>query len=131
MSKLFVNGNAVEGMPKQVKVTVAKKDLDLTLVYIAETEQGTKFTWTPVAGKANIKCETVKVGNRVATSLKDGDKVIFTNLTAQSVFAVVNAVFGQPVGTTDSIYKKSNPERKESKASAGAAKVVITEKGNW
>jgi hypothetical protein len=130
-NKIIVNGNAVEGMPKQVKVTVAKKELELTLVYVGKDEKGTKFTWKPVASKEDLVCTTVKAGNRVSTEIKQGDKVIFTNLTAQSVFTIVNAVFGQPISTTNSIYTKSNPDRKESKAGAGAAKVVITAQGNW
>jgi hypothetical protein len=131
MSKVTINGKSVEGQPKQVKLTVAGKELDITLVYVNKDEKATEFSWKPIASNEKLECKTAKVGNRVATSIILEGKTVFTNLTAQSVFAVISAKFNQPASTTNSIYTKSNPDRKESKASAGAAKVVITEQGNW
>jgi len=130
MSKVIINGRAVEGSPKAVKVTVNGKELDLTLVYVLESENPIKWEWHPIYGIDKLVAKSVKVGNRVATTLEYDKKVIFTNLTAQSVFAVINAKFSQPISTTDSIYKRSNPARKESKGNIGS-KVVITESGTW
>ena len=67
----------------------------------------------------------------MASTIKANNKVVFENLTAQSVFQVLNAKFGWTVGKADSVYKKSNPTRKEFKASGGASKVVITEAGTF
>ena len=124
---MVINGKNVEGTPKQAQVTVNGKVLKLTLVYIGEGEvPEAKFNWTPVEG---VAATTTKVGNRVATELKVGKKTIFTNLTAQSVFAVVEAKYGQAPSKTDSIYKKANPARKESKQ--GTAATVTVEAGEW
>lgn len=124
-NKIMVNGTAIEGMPKVVEVPVAGKTLKLTLVHIGEAEAPEhKWTWAPVNGNTELQAETIKVGNRVATTLKVKGKAVFTNLTAQSVFEVILAKFGQSTSTTDSIYKRSNPARKEAKA-GGAAKVVV------
>ena len=123
----IINGKKVDGNPKKAEVTINGKVVQLTLVYIGEAEpKEAKFTWTPVDG---ITASTEKVGNRVATTLKADRKILFTNLTAQSVFAVIEAKFGQAPSKTDSIYKKANPARKESKQ--GAAQAVTVEAGEW
>jgi len=128
---IIVNGKKVEGCPKMVKVPVNGKELDLTLVYVNDSENPIKWDWKPVPGNDKLVAKTSKAGNRVATTIEYDKKVIFTNLTAQSVFAVINAKFSQPVSTTDGIYKKCNPARKESKGNSGNSKVVITEQGSW
>lgn len=126
MSKIIINGTAVEGAPKAVVVKVNEKEIKLTLVHIADDEQPEyKWTWNPVNGNTDLVAETIKVGNRVATTLKYQKKTVFTSLTAQSVFEVIHTKFGQAVGTTDSIYKRSNPARKEAKK--GAVAVVTVE----
>ena len=137
---MIINGKKIEGQPKQVKVTVAGKELDLTMVFIGKDEKPeAKFKWNE--SPDGITLESAKVGNRVATTISviekgkdnkpDTQKVVFENLTAQSTFQVLNAKFGWTIGKADSVYKKSNPTRKESKAGAGAAKVVITEAGTF
>ncbi len=131
MSKVTINGKTVEGSPKSVKVPVNGKELDLTLVYVNDSENPIKWDWKPISGNDKLVAKSSKSGNRVSTTIEFDKKVIFTNLTAQSVFAVVNAKFSQPVSTTDSIYKKCNPARKEGKGNTGSSKVVITEQGNW
>ena len=140
MQNMIINGKKIEGQPKQVKVTVAGKELDLTLVYVNKDEKPeAEFKWNETP--ESIEIESVKVGNRVATTIstiekdKDGKpdvhKVVFEDLTAQSTFQILNAKFGWSIGKADSVYKKSNPTRKESKAGAGASKVVITEAGTF
>jgi len=128
---VILNGRTVEGMPKMVKLPINGKEVNLTLVYIVEGENGTNWEWQPVSGNNKLICKSQKMGNRVANTLEFEGKTIFTNLTAQSVFAVILAKFSQPKSTTDSIYKKCNPERKEGKGSSGSSKMVITENGNW
>jgi hypothetical protein len=127
MAKVVLNGQAVDTTAKGATVKVAGKDLELTLVYVGADEAGQSWTWEPYKG---IKAETVKAGNKVATTLSAAGKTIFTNLTAQSVFEVIHAKYGQSKATTDSLYKKANPGRKESKQGT-QAKIVITEQGNW
>lgn len=131
MSKVTINGKTVEGAPKMVKVPVNGKELDLTLVYVSESENPIKWDWKPIPGNDKLVAKSSKSGNRVATTLVYDKKEVFTNLTAQSVFAVINAKFSQPVAVTDGIYKKCNPARKEGKGNTGSSKVVITEQGNW
>lgn len=127
---MIINGKKFDGQPKQVKVTVAGKELDLTMAYIGKDESpDAKFNWNEAP--EGIEIESVKVGNRVATTIKADKKVVFENLTAQSTFQILNAKFGWTVGKADAVYKKSNPARKESKAGAGASKVVITEAGTF
>lgn len=128
---IIVNGKNVEGSPKMVKVPVNGKELDLSLVYVNDSENPIKWDWHPIYGNDKLVAKSAKSGNRVATTLEFGGIPVFTNLTAQSVFAVINAKFSQPVSTTDSIYKRSNPLRKESKGKTGSAKMVITEVGKW
>lgn len=128
---IIVNGKKVEGSPKMVKVPVNGKEVDLTLVYVNDSENPIKWDWHPVSGNEKLVAKSAKSGNRVSTTLEFGGIPVFTNLTAQSVFAVINAKFSQPVSTTDSIYKRSNPLRKESKGKTGSARMVITEKGSW
>ncbi len=130
MVNMIINGKKIEGSPKQAKVVVAGKELELTLVYIGKDEKPeAKFKW--IEAPEGVEIESVKVGNRVASTIKANNKVVFENLTAQSVFQVLNAKFGWTVGKADAVYKKSNPTRKESKASGGASKVVITEAGTF
>lgn len=118
---MIINGTKVEGAPKAVIVTVKGKELKLTLVHIGADEvPEQKFTWKEAPEGVTI--ETIKVGNRVASTIKQGKKVIFEDLTAQSVFAVLNAAFDWSTGKSDGIYKKSNPSRKE--AQKGAVAVV-------
>jgi hypothetical protein len=127
---MIINGKKIEGQPKQVKVPVNGKELDLTMVFISKDEKAdATFKW--VEAPEGVEIESVKVGNRIASTIKADKKVVFENLTAQSVFQVLNAKFGWSVGKADSVYKKSNPTRKESKASAGASKVTITEAGTF
>lgn len=128
---IIVNGKKVEGSPKMVKVPVNGKEVDLTLVYVNDSENPIKWDWQPVAGNDKLVAKSAKSGNRVATTLEFGGIPVFTNLTAQSVFTVINAKFSQPVSVTDGIYKRSNPLRKESKGKTGSARMVITEKGSW
>lgn len=123
----IINGKSIDTNAKKAEVLINGKTVELTLVYIAETETpDAQFEWTPIDG---ITAVTTKVGNRVATSLKAGKKVLFTNLTAQSVFTVIDAKFGQAPSKTDSLYKKANPARKESKQ--GTAQAVKVEQGEW
>lgn len=130
MVNMIINGNKIEGSPKQAKVVVAGKELELTLVYIGKDEKAdATFRWNEAP--EGIEIESVKVGNRVATTIKANKKVVFENLTAQATFQVLNAKFGWTIGKADAVYKKSNPKRKESKAGAGASKVVITEAGTF
>jgi len=131
MSKIIINGRPVEGLPKSVRVPVNGKELDLTLVYVSDTENPIKWDWKPIPGNDKLVAKSSKSGNRVSTTIEYDKKVIFTNLTAQSVFAVINAKFSQPVSTTDGIYKKCNPARKEGKGNSGSSRIVITEQGNW
>jgi hypothetical protein len=134
---MIVNGTKVEGTPKSVKVTVKGKELELTMAYIAEADVVEHtFNWCETPS-ADIVIESRKSGNRVVTSIiqakkddkgKVTKKVIFDSLTAQSAFSVLETVFGWSKSKSDTVYKKSNPGRKESKQGA-ASKIVITEAG--
>lgn len=137
---MIINGTKFDGQPKQVKVTVAGKELELTMVYIGKDEKAdASFKWCEAP--EGIEIQSVKVGNRVASTItvvepaKDGKKetrkVVFEALTSQSVFQVLNTKFGWTLGKADSVYKKSNPTRKEAKAGAGASKVTITAEGTF
>lgn len=121
---MIVNGTKIEGAPKVVEVPVKGKTLKLTMVHIGADEKADcEFKWNEAPEGVTI--ETKKVGNRVASTIKMGKKVMFECLTAQSVFAVLEAAFGWTQSKSDGVYKKSNPSRKEAKA-GGATKVVVT-----
>ena len=129
---MIINGQKIESLAKQVTTAIGGKEVTLNMAYISETEQkdATRFEFNPLKDKEGYIARAVKAGNKVAIELvkkatKKGEKdtTVFTNLTAQSLFTVLEAAFGQSRSVSNSIYVRSNPARKQ--ASKGAASIKV------
>ena len=132
--EMIINGQTVETMAKQVSTTIAGKEVTLNMAYISETEQkdALTFEFNPLKDKDGYTAKATKAGNKVAIELikkatKKGEKdtTVFTNLTAQSLFTVLEAAFGQSRATSNSIYVRSNPARKQASRAASSIKVEV------
>jgi hypothetical protein len=123
---VILNGNNVNTQAKQVQLNVNNVALNLTLVYLSqvEMENSVKFEFEIVK---NVKVQCVKASKKIACTVVFNNKVVFTNLSVQSVFAVIQAKFKQSVATSNNLYVKANTTRKQYNASA--SKLVITENG--
>ena len=133
---MIINGTLVETMAKQVSTTVSGKEVTLNMAYITDVEatQATKFEFNPLKDKDGYTARAVKAGNKIAielvkkaTSKKEEDTVVFSNLTAQSLFTVLETAFGQSKATSNNIYVRANPARKQ--ASKSAASIIVNVEG--
>lgn len=131
---MIINGQTVETMAKQVSTAIGGKEVTLNMAYISETEQkdALTFEFNPLKDKDGYTAKATKAGNKVAIELikkatKKGEKdtTVFTNLTAQSLFTVLEAAFGQSRATSNSIYVRSNPARKQASRAASSIKVEV------
>lgn len=132
--KMIINGQKIETMAKKVSTTIGGKEVTLNMAYISETEQkdALTFEFNPLKDKTDYIARATKAGNKVAIELvkkatKKGEKdtTVFTNLTAQSLFTVLEAAFGQSRATSNSIYVRSNPARKQASKAAASIKVEV------
>ena len=133
---MIINGQKIETMAKKVTTSVNGKEITLNMAYISEIEakDATRFEFNPLKDRTDYIAKATKAGNKVAIELvkkatKKGEKdtTVFTNLTAQALFTVLEAAFGQSKATSNSIYVRSNPARKQ--ASKGAASIKVEVEG--
>jgi len=133
---MIINGQEVSQMAKRVTTSVNGKEVTLNMAYISDVEakDALTFEFNPLKDKDGYVAKAVKAGNKVAIELvkkatKKGEKdtVVFSNLTAQSLFTVLEAAFGQSRATSNSIYVRSNPARKQ--ASKAAASITVNVEG--
>ena len=131
---MIINGQKIETMAKQVTTAIGGKEVTLNRTYISETEQkdATHFEFNPLKDKEGYTARATKAGNKISIELvkkatKKGEKdtVVFSNLTAQSLFTVLEAAFGQSRATSNSIYVRSNPARKQASRAASSIKVEV------
>ena len=129
---MIINGQTVETMAKQVSTTINNKEVTLNMAYITEVEMtdATQFEFNPLKDKTDYTARAVKAGNKVAielvkkaTNKKEQDTVVFSNLTAQSLFTVLETAFGQSRATSNNIYVRANPARKQ--ASRAASSIIV------
>jgi len=134
--EMIINGQEVSQMAKRVTTSVNGKEVTLNMAYISDVEakDALTFEFNPLKDKDGYVAKAVKAGNKVAIELvkkatKKGEKdtVVFSNLTAQSLFTVLEAAFGQSRATSNSIYVRSNPARKQ--ASKAAASITVNVEG--
>jgi len=132
--EMIINGQTVETMAKQVSTAIGGKEVTLNMAYISEVEakDALTFEFNPLKDKDGYTAKATKAGNKVAIELvkkatKKGEKdiTVFTNLTAQSLFTVLEAAFGQSRATSNSIYVRSNPARKQASKAAASIKVEV------
>ena len=133
---MIINGQKIETMAKKVTTSVNGKEITLNMAYISEIEakDATRSEFNPLKDRTDYIAKATKAGNKVAIELvkkatKKGEKdtTVFTNLTAQALFTVLEAAFGQSKATSNSIYVRSNPARKQ--ASKGAASIKVEVEG--
>ncbi len=131
---MIINGKKIDQMAKQVTTKIGDKEVTLNMAYISEIEQkdATHFEFNPLKDTEGYIAKAVKSGNKIAIELikkatKKGEKdtVVFSNLTAQSLFTVLEAAFGQSKSTSNSIYIRSNPTRKQASRAASSIKVEV------
>lgn len=133
---MIINGQKIESLAKQVTTAIGGKEVTLNMAYISEVEakDALTFEFNPLKDKEGYIAKALKSGNKIAIELvkkatKKGEKdtVVFSNLTAQSLFTVLEAAFGQSKSTSNGIYVRSNPARKQ--ASKGAASIKVEVEG--
>ena len=131
---MIINGQKIESLAKKVSTTIAGKEVTLNMAYISETEQkdATHFEFNPLKDRTDYIAKATKAGNKISIELikkatKKGEKdtVVFSNLTAQSLFTVLEAAFGQSRSISNSIYVRSNPARKQASRAAASIKVEV------
>ncbi len=131
---MIINGQKIETMAKQVTTAIGGKEVTLNMAYISEPEQkdALTFEFNPLKDKEGYTAKATKAGNKIAIELvkkatKKGEKdtVVFSNLTAQSLFTVLEAAFGQSRATSNNIYVRSNPARKQASRAASSIKVEV------
>lgn len=136
LEMMIINGQTVETMAKQVTTAIGGKEVTLNMAYISEVEakDALTFEFNPLKDKEGYIAKALKSGNKISIELvkkatKKGEKdtTVFSNLTAQSLFTVLEAAFGQSRATSNSIYVRSNPARKQ--ASKGAASIKVNVEG--
>ena len=131
---MIINGKKIDQMAKQVTTKIGDKEVTLNMAYITDVEatDATHFEFNPLKDKEGYIAKALKSGNKIAIELikkatKKGEKdtVVFSNLTAQSLFTVCEAAFGQSKSTSNSIYIRSNPTRKQASRAASSIKVEV------
>lgn len=133
---MIINGQKIDQMAKQVTTKIGDKEVTLNMAYITDVEakDALTFEFNPLKDKEGYMAKALKSGNKIAIELvkkatKKGEKdtTVFSNLTAQSLFTVLEAAFGQSRSTSNSIYVRSNPARKQ--ASKAAASITVNVEG--
>lgn len=131
---MIINGQTIEQMAKQVGTTINGKEVTLNMAYITDVEMtdAISFEFNPLKDKTDYTARAVKAGNKIAielvkkaTTKKGEDTVVFSNLTAQSLFTVLETAFGQSRSTSNNIYVRSNPARKQASRSASSITVNV------
>jgi hypothetical protein len=124
MGKTFINGQVVDVQAKAIATKIKDKEVTLQMCYVDENEKdATTFEFAPIKGNKEYKSIAVKSGNRVSVSLIKGEQVVFSNISAQGLFLVLEAAFNQSKSTSNSLYVAANPLRK--KASKSVASIVV------
>lgn len=131
---MIINGQTIEQMAKQVGTTINGKEVTLNMAYITDVEMtdAISFEFNPLKDKTDYTARATKAGNKIAielvkkaTTKKGEDTVVFSNLTAQSLFTVLETAFGQSRSTSNNIYVRSNPARKQASRSASSITVNV------
>jgi len=134
LKMMIINGQKIETMAKKVTTTIAGKEVTLNMAYISEVEakDALTFEFNPLKDRTDYIAKATKAGNKVAIKLvkkatKKGEKdtTVFSNLTAQSLFTVLEQAFGQSRSVSNSIYVRSNPARKQASKAAASIKVEV------
>lgn len=122
--KTFINGTEVEVKAKSIATKVKDKEVTLNMCYVEDDERdATTFEFKPIKGNTDYTAIAAKSGNRVSIALKKGDQVVFSNISAQALFTVLEAAFNQSKSTSNLLYVQANPLRK--KASKSVNSIVV------
>ena len=94
---MIINGQKIESLAKQVTTAIGGKEVTLNMAYITDVEakDAISFEFNPLKDKEGYIAKALN-GNKIAIELvkkatKKGEKdtVVFSNLTAQSLFTVL------------------------------------------
>ena len=120
------NSKKMEIAGNQQAIKVNGKILQLTKV--SSTGEKIKGSWefSPFSN-VTVKCQKVADSTKVVCSVIVREKEIAGNLSAQGMFDIVSQLTGLKREKVDSIYKKSNPFRKDGKAGK-VSQIVDTSK---
>ena len=125
--KLIVNGQVITTTSKQVTCTIKGHEVTLNCCYISDLElkDAYKSQFNITSNGRNIEVHYVKVQNRVAATLYINDVIVFSSMSMQAVFTVLNVAYGISKNHLNTLYIKSNTTRKQ--VSKNINKVIVND----
>ena len=125
--KLIVNGQEIEQQAKQIVCNIKNVEVTLNCTYITDLELKDAYTsgfTTSVDGKT-ITVTYAKVQNRVSATVYINDIIVFSSMSMQAVFTVLNVAYGISKNHLNTLYIKSNTTRKQ--VSKNINKVIVND----
>ena len=110
---MIINGKEIEGIKGEVSVKLGEVEVKLRTAFVEDYEVPTEFTWLPIVDGVTIISKLV--GNRVSSTIKIKNKVMYENLCAAAVFTVMVTKYGVTRDVCNRAYVRANPVRKEYK----------------
>lgn len=125
LSKLIVNGQVITTTSKQVTCKVKDTEVTLNCCYISEHElkDAYKSQFNVTTNGKNIEVHYVKVQNRVSATLYINDVIVFSSMSMQAIFTILNVAYGISKSHLNNLYIKSNTMRKQ--ASKNVSSIVV------
>ena len=123
--KLIINGTELTQTAKQVTCTIKDVEVTLNCTYVSALELEVAYTssFTTSANGKEIEVVYVKCNNRVSATVYISNVIAFSSLSMQAVFTVLNAAYGISKSTLNTMYIKSNGQRKQHSKSTSNIKV--------
>ena len=125
--KLIVNGQVVATTSKQVITTIKGHEVTLNCCYISDLELKDAYTssFNITYKEKNIEVHYAKVSNRVSATVYINDIIVFSSMSMQAVFTVLNVAYGISKNHLNTLYIKSNTTRKQ--VSKNINKVIVND----
>ncbi len=125
--KLIVNGQVITTHAKQVTTTIRGQEITLNCTYISEHELKEAYisSFNVTVNGKNIEVHYVKVQNKVSATIYINDIIVFSSMSMQAVFTILNAAYGISKNTVNNMYVKSNALRKQT--SKNMNKIIVND----
>ena len=125
ISKLIVNGQLTTTTARQVITTIKGTEITLNCCYISEHELKDCYTsaFNFIHNDKKIEVHYAKLNNRVSATLYINDIIVFSSMSMQAIFTILNTAYGISKNYLNSMYIKSNGMRKQSSSSVN--KVIV------
>jgi len=126
--KLLVNGQVITTTSKQVTCTIKGHEVTLNCCYINEHELSNayKSQFSITSNEKNIEVHYAKVQNRVSATLYINDIIVFSSMSMQAIFTILNVAYGISKSHLNNLYVKSNTTRKQATKSVNSIVVNDT-----